>query len=93
VKTAQNSQRSKASNAVLLTLSRAERDVKSFCGLEACSLVKTAKETKLNGAVVRTPASYTGGLWIKSLSKDHLSDKFLCDFRHPPVYMSKFDFL
>jgi hypothetical protein len=39
VKTARNSQRSKASNAVLLTLSHAVREVKSFRGLEAYNLV------------------------------------------------------
>jgi hypothetical protein len=42
VKTAQNSQRSKASNAVLLTWSRAVRGAKSFRGLEACNLVTLA---------------------------------------------------
>jgi hypothetical protein len=39
VKTAQNLKRSKGSNAVLLTWSRAVRGVKSFRGLEACNLV------------------------------------------------------
>jgi hypothetical protein len=39
VKTVQNSSRSKASNAVLLTQSRAVRGLKSFRGLEACNLV------------------------------------------------------
>jgi hypothetical protein len=38
-KTAQNSQRSKASNAVLATWSRAVKGVKSFHGLEVCNLV------------------------------------------------------
>jgi hypothetical protein len=43
VKTAQNSQRSKASNAVLLAQSRA---VKSFRDLEACDLVMAATVTE-----------------------------------------------
>jgi hypothetical protein len=42
VKTAQNSQRSKTSNAGLLTQSRAVKWVKSFRGLEACNLVTVA---------------------------------------------------
>jgi hypothetical protein len=42
VKTDQNSQRSKANNAVLLTYSRARWWVRSFRGPEACNLVKAS---------------------------------------------------
>jgi hypothetical protein len=40
-KTAQNSQRNEASDAVLVTSSRAVRGMKSFGGLEACNLTAT----------------------------------------------------
>jgi hypothetical protein len=42
VKTAQNSQRSKASNAVLVNYCRTVRGVKSFHSLEVCNLVTIA---------------------------------------------------
>jgi hypothetical protein len=42
VKTVQNSQRSKASNAVMVTSSRTIRGVMFFSGLEACNLVTAA---------------------------------------------------
>jgi hypothetical protein len=47
MKTAQNSQRSKASNAVLMTENRAVRGVKLFCGLEACNWVTATIHMKM----------------------------------------------
>jgi hypothetical protein len=68
VKTAQNSQSSKSSNGVLLTLSRALRVVKSVRGHEACNLVTaaiTVSEEKQSMLRNVTHGYWFGAGWIR----------------------------
>jgi hypothetical protein len=59
VKTAQNSQRSKASNAVLASYSRAVRGVISFRVLEACNLVTATFKHESLLEYILTPCNET----------------------------------